>query len=344
MTSAPELGGQLLQGVSRSFYLTLKALPHGVREPLSLAYLLARAADTMADTTRVGDDVRLECLREFGRLVQSEARDPLAEMALCERMQLDFAALQTDASEAALLQRLGDAFEAFRQAPASHQAAMRGVLGPIVHGQMRDIERFPADGQVRALSTAQELDDYTWLVAGCVGEFWTKLCAQEVTEAFSNEMPLETLVEWGIRYGKGLQLVNILRDVAKDLRMGRCYFPETELAAHGLTVTAVQAEPSLLLPLMAPWRERCREHLLCGLRYLDTVTHKRLLYATSLPLLLGVRTLAAIELADWPTLAAGVKVSRAEVSKLLVDAGFAILRKNGIRRMAEQSLGAVGPS
>ena len=63
-----ELGGKLLEGVSRSFYLTLKALPHGVREPLSLAYLLARAADTMADTAQVPTAVRSECLRQFDRL------------------------------------------------------------------------------------------------------------------------------------------------------------------------------------------------------------------------------------------------------------------------------------
>ena len=36
--------------MSRSFYLTLKALPKELREPISLAYLLARTADTIADT------------------------------------------------------------------------------------------------------------------------------------------------------------------------------------------------------------------------------------------------------------------------------------------------------
>ncbi|MCI0869448.1 MAG: squalene/phytoene synthase family protein, partial [Chloroflexi bacterium] len=43
----------LLKGVSRSFYLTLRVLPGGIREPVGLAYLLARAADTIADTTLI---------------------------------------------------------------------------------------------------------------------------------------------------------------------------------------------------------------------------------------------------------------------------------------------------
>ena len=36
----------LLKGVSRSFVLTIRALPRGLRRPIGLAYLLARASDT----------------------------------------------------------------------------------------------------------------------------------------------------------------------------------------------------------------------------------------------------------------------------------------------------------
>jgi farnesyl-diphosphate farnesyltransferase len=241
---------------------------------------------------------------------------------------------QADPHEARLLERLPEALDAFHAAPAPQQEAMRGVLGPIVRGQMLDLQRFPGDGRLRALATGAELDDYTYLVAGCVGEFWTKLCAAEAPGSFSKDVSLDQMVAWGIRYGKGLQLVNILRDPGKDLRLGRCYLPEEDLAAGGLTVAEVQAAPELLLPLFAPWRQRCREHLREGVSYLDEVTNRRLLYATALPLLLGIRTLALIEEADWPALQAGVKVSRGEVSKILVEAGVAVLRKGGIRKLA----------
>lgn len=336
MTGAEELGGKLLEGVSRSFFLTLKALPQGLREPLSLAYLLARAADTMADTASVAGPVRTECLREFDRLLQDDVRDESSEAVLCTRLRDAFVPLQEDEHEARLLLRLHEAFDAFRRSPPRQMAAMRGVLSPIVRGQLLDIGRFPTDGRVRALRSAEELDDYTWLVAGCVGEFWTKLCAGEVEGIFSPDVTLEQMIEWGIRYGKGLQLVNILRDVAKDLRMGRCYFPEDELAAHGLTLADVQADPATLIPVMQAWRERCREHLDCGLRYLDALQHKRLLFAMALPLLLGIRTLALIEKADANVLMQGVKVSRAEVGKILFEAGVASLRRGGIRKLAEK--------
>ncbi|MFM8358454.1 MAG: squalene/phytoene synthase family protein, partial [Verrucomicrobiota bacterium] len=48
--AAPDLLTSLLRDVSRSFYLTLWILPSSVRRPIGLAYLLARATDTIADT------------------------------------------------------------------------------------------------------------------------------------------------------------------------------------------------------------------------------------------------------------------------------------------------------
>ena len=44
----------VLKGVSRSFYLTMRVLPKNLREPIGLAYLLARAADTIADRKHSG--------------------------------------------------------------------------------------------------------------------------------------------------------------------------------------------------------------------------------------------------------------------------------------------------
>jgi len=336
MTGADELGGKLLEGVSRSFYLTLKALPQGLREPLSLAYLLARAADTLADTERIPEALKTECLREFDRLLQSEARDASGEAALCARLRRDFMPLQTDKNEAHLLERLHEALEALRKFPLHQFANIRSVLAPIVRGQMLDIERFPADGQLRALNKTADLDEYTWLVAGCVGKFWTKLCAEDLKDEFSSDVTTAQMIEWGTRFGKGLQLVNILRDIGKDLALGRCYFPSEELEAHGINVASVHREPSLLRPLLPKWQNLCREHLACGVDYIEAVQHKRLRFATSLPLLLGIRTLNQIESATWPERIAGVKISRADVGKVMFEAGIAVLRRGGIRRLAEK--------
>ena len=89
---------------------------------------------------------------------------------------------------------------------------------------MLDLQRFDNPHEIRALSTAADLDEYTYLVAGCVGEFWTRLCFRHVRQ-FSSRTEDEMLA-LGRRYGMALQLINVLRDAGSDLRAGRCYFPE----------------------------------------------------------------------------------------------------------------------
>ncbi|WP_166442787.1 squalene/phytoene synthase family protein [Phragmitibacter flavus] len=335
MSDEKDLGGKLLAEVSRSFYLTLKALPEGVREPLSLAYLMARAADTLADTTVVPGEVRLGCLRDFDGVVQVGAE----EQGLMARLKSEFMPLQEDEGERKLLDRLPEVVKAYRASDDVDRTMTRGVLGPIVKGQMLDIERFPQDGQVRALVTAAELDEYTWLVAGCVGEFWTKLCVAKLGASFASGTTADEMVRKGVNYGKGLQLVNILRDVAKDGRMGRCYLPLTEIEAVGLTMEEVRAKPAVLLPLTVKWRELAREYLMDGLAYVEALEMKRLRYATALPLLLGFKTLVLIERASQAEWLAGLKVPRGETTKLLFEAGIASATRNGISKLAAKCMG-----
>ena len=45
----------LLEGTSRSFFLSLKVLPKKIRRQIGLTYLLARLADTIADS-KVGEN------------------------------------------------------------------------------------------------------------------------------------------------------------------------------------------------------------------------------------------------------------------------------------------------
>jgi len=52
----------LLKRVSRSFYLSLAILPRSLRAPVGLAYLFARAADTIADTRLISREARLHHL------------------------------------------------------------------------------------------------------------------------------------------------------------------------------------------------------------------------------------------------------------------------------------------
>ncbi len=313
------LGGQLLASVSRSFYLTLKALPRELREPISLAYLLARTADTIADTTAISTAVRLELLTTFDQLIQGDDDASIDTKTFTQQVRQDFATHQSDAAERALMEHTQESLAWLGTMSAGVLTHIRSVLATIISGQQADLTRFPSESKLHSLTTAAELDDYTYRVAGCVGEFWTRLCFSEMNGVFApNTLPDEAIT-LGIRFGKGLQLVNILRDIGKDAKLGRCYLPADEWSARGLTLDQIQRDPTCLRPVWQQWFEDAAEHLRAGLRYLQLLQHSKLRYATALPLILGVRTLAHLRKATDDQLRAGVKVSRLDVAKVLLD-------------------------
>lgn len=330
-----ELGGKLLASVSRSFYLTLKALPKELREPISLAYLLARTADTIADTAAAPEAVRLECLQAFDQLVQSPEREAEAERALVTVLNQAFAPHQTDEAERRLMEKTDLALAWLRTMSGASRKAITEVLERIIAGQQLDIQRFPADGRVRALANAEALEDYTWRVAGCVGEFWTRLCATELNEAFLPGVGEEQRVADGVRMGKALQLINILRDVGKDFRLGRCYLPEDELERAGLPgLEALVEGGDAVRGVWDKWAAEAEGHLEAGLRYVCALAHGKLRYATALPLLLAYATLEKLRAARWTELWAGVKISRLEVARLLAETLVANRSAAGIEKMA----------
>lgn len=325
-----ELGGQLLASVSRSFYLTLKALPRELREPISLAYLLARTADTIADTASVPAQVRIECLNDFESLVQSSNDE--VKTRLSSRVATDFVSRQTDDAERRLMERFTDGLAWLATMRGAGLAAIQQVLQRIIHGQRLDIQRFPSDGTLRCLSTDAELDEYTWLVAGCVGEFWTEMCAIERPDSFASAVTTEQMKLWGARFGKGLQLINILRDLGEDLRDGRCYLP-------GFSAQDIQQDNRLLLPAWKHWLSICRDHLVCGLSYVQNLTDGKLRYATALPLLIGVKTLARMEKTSWETMLQGVKISRFDVAMILAEAALACRSPEGVAKLYNKLAG-----
>ena len=210
--------GPLLKGVSRSFYLTLSVLPAGMRDPVGVAYLLARAADTIADTSLIPPEQRLELLLSLRASVNGTTTDD----ASIRRIAVEVANQQTQSDEKVLLESLDDALAVLAQLDDADRAAVRGIVTTLTEGMEFDLRTFPDErsGRVAALRTLDDLDRYTYLVAGCVGEFWTKMTYAHVPGALNGDPA--TLMENGVRFGKALQMVNVLRDCGKDLRIGRC--------------------------------------------------------------------------------------------------------------------------
>lgn len=304
----------LLRGVSRSFFLTVKVLPAKVREPVGVAYLLARAADTIADTDVLPVEERLEtlrCLRD--RIVSHHHR----------RLELEtLAANQASAAEQELLQVVESLMHYVDCTPPETRDPIRNVLETIISGQELDLERFGAAGGDRllALQTEAELDDYTFRVAGCVGEFWTKITRIHLFPTYW--IDFKELVARSVRFGKGLQLVNILRDLPRDLRLGRCYLPELTLREHGLIPEDLldPANGARFRPLYTRYLLKAEDHLAVGWQYTGALPYRqmRLRLACAWPILIGVRTLGLLRVGNILDPEHRIKISRREVRSIML--------------------------
>ena len=310
-----DLGGELLASVSRSFSLTIRLLPQALRAPISVGYLLARAQDTIADTASIPAAKRLESLRALQEMIKA-GRD--AE--LLRPIQKAFGG-QKHAGEGDLLKKLDRCLVWLEAQPPADLWDLRRTLARIGYGQELDLVRFgeATGAEPKPLATVGELGDYTYFVAGCVGELWTRLCERHLPAGWS-ALPFNEMLSLGKRFGQGLQMVNILRDLPADLAQGRCYLPADLLAQHGLTVADLLTEPARARPLLESLRQTALEHLDAGWRYVRALKPGKLRYACSLPILIGLETLALLARQSPLETEDRIKMSRTSLRGLMASA------------------------
>lgn len=230
LSSKHELLRDLLKRVSRLFYTTLVVVPANVRDQVGLAYLFARAADTIADTELIDRPRRLGFLNRLREQFVRESIDWTEVRAIQEVV----GPLQQDSAERILLERLDECFRLFLDFSSDDRQRIQRLMTTLTEGMDMDLSVFPGASvaDLTALKTPDDLDRYTYHVAGCVGEFWTDLmCAHRKALANWN---IQQMSDVGVRFGKGLQLTNIVKDIAHDLQKGRCYIPEMMLDEAGL--------------------------------------------------------------------------------------------------------------
>ncbi|HEX3204393.1 MAG TPA: phytoene/squalene synthase family protein [Nitrospiraceae bacterium] len=287
----------ILKRVSRSFYLTIKAVPASVRDQIGVAYLFARAADTIADTDVIERSRRLVLLKEFKAQFAGEHVD----FPSVQSMQSLLVPHQATPGERSLLSHLTECFHVYESFSPADRARLRRLLQTLTNGMEMDLTVFPGDSSkdVTALATMEDLDRYTYYVAGCVGEFWTAMmCAHLPSLAHWN---VAEMAQVGVRFGKGLQLTNIIKDLSRDLKRGRCYVPAPMLTRIGL-------EPSALLdpgnrhrfrPVLLDLLRMAREHLDQGWLYTMAIPRRelRLRLACMWPILFAGETLRLVSFA-----------------------------------------------
>ena len=127
----------------------------------------------------------------------------------------------------------------------------------------------------------------------------------------------------GVRFGKGLQLTNIVKDIARDLHNGRCYVPESLLTEAGLKPADLLIEANLprfrpvldQLIRLAPWNTWIE-----GWVYTMSipVSEIRQRLACIWPIILAGETLKRVAMAaDLLNPAVNVKVPRSVVYRVM---------------------------
>ena len=317
VTERHDLLGDQLKGVSRSFYLTLRVLPKGLREPIGLAYLLARAADTIADTRLLPPEQRLEYLLLLRRQVQGAV-----DTQELQGMNAALTGGQSTPRDRELLNSVPQALAMLQECPDADRDLIRRVVVNLTQGMEMDLTTFPAEdsGHISTLDTSAGLDNHLYHAAGCVGEFWTAITMAHAP-ALRRWDP-QAMSEAGVRFGKALQLTNVLRDVPKDLRMGRCYLPKAELDQIGVAPEELldPAAGPRARPLLAEGIELALGHYAAAEEYLLAIPRRclRLRLAALWPVIIGLATLAKLAgNPRWLDPAYPTRVSRGWVYRMM---------------------------
>lgn len=329
----------VLKQVSRSFYLSIRVLPIKMRKPVAIAYLLARAADSIADNDQLSFQQRLLFLQKLLEALTINDVGKVTELAN------SLTAHISDINEKKLMEKLSVIIQLYFSLPNNDKFLVLDVVKTLIDGMKMDLDTFNHSGVITALNDHVTLDKYTYLVAGCVGEFWTKIALTHLPEVSHwNE---NTQTQLGIKFGKALQLTNILRDIAKDAKMERCYLPFELLKQHNLSTEMLRDKKN-----DNEFRPIVFQHLAQTLTYFEAAetyllntprTSIRLRLASLWPILIGLKTLELISNNEnFLDINKNIKVQRNWVYKMLFRSCFTIhsntLVRNWIQKIRKNIL------
>ena len=321
----------ILEGTSRSFYLSLKELPREIRKQVSLLYMLARTSDTIADSEGGEPENLLQALESYNEFTQGNSEEAPDLEELSE--------FQSNISEGLLLKNVGKVASNISQFSESDQKSIRNCLGIIIGGQILDLKRFSSGvNGIPSIEENDELDDYAYRVAGSVGEFWTQMSLDHLFK-IKEENEAE-IFENGVRFGKALQMINILRDIPADLELGRCYIPRRSLDEHGMSPSDLldSSKMESFRPLYNEYLDLTDQHLDSAVQYIEMLPHSqfRLRGSCMLPVIIGKKTVSLLRGRNVLDPEKKVKISRSEVKEVVKKVIMAVPFKGSSKRLLRE--------
>lgn len=243
---------RVLKETSRTFYIPITFLKKDLKTAVANAYLIMRALDEIEDneSEQVTIEIKHAILMEVSELLKAEEFDNERYLALLEPYKQFM-------PEVTL--RMKDWIDLV---PTGAKKIVNDAASEMAFGMAKWAK---ANWQVH---TREDLDEYTYYVAGLVGVM--------LSDLWEWDSGVKTDRELAIGYGRGLQAVNILRNREEDMETrGVSFVPD------GWT------QKELF--------EYTEENLEKAYKYMEDINKRSILLFCRLPLALAHRTLKAIQ-------------------------------------------------
>jgi farnesyl-diphosphate farnesyltransferase len=227
--SAAALQAYLLQGVSRTFALTIPQLPAGLREAVANGYLLCRIVDTIEDDSTLSAEQKRQFAQQYVQVLdgESDARTFASNLA----------PLLSDTilhAEHELVLLTPEVVRITHSLPEPHREALTGCVRVMAKGMIYYQDLDTSSG----LATLVEMETYCYHVAGVVGEMLGKLFCDYSPQIETRRNELMSLSSI---FGQGLQMTNILKDIWDDHARGVCWLPQDIFSKYGFDLSNLAA-------------------------------------------------------------------------------------------------------
>jgi len=219
----------ILQGVSRTFALTIPQLPPRLRDVVGNAYLLCRIADTIEDDRDLPADSKRTHSECFVEVVKGNT-DAAGFSAGLTPLLSDAAT----ADEKDLVRNTATVVRLTHSFNPRQRAALERCVRIMAEGMIRYQEGETLEG----LPDQAAMDEYCYYVAGVVGEMLTELFCDYSDEINRHH---DDLMRLAVSFGQGLQMTNILKDIWDDHARGACWLPADVFRQHGFDLGSMKA-------------------------------------------------------------------------------------------------------
>ena len=295
----------ILQGVSRTFALTIPQLPHPLSVVVSNAYLLCRIADTIEDDRDMPFSSKKKFSESFIAVVAAqEDAQTFAE---------NLTPLLSDSASADEKDLIKNTQSVIR-ITHSFNPRQRQALERCIRLMADGMSRYQESNVQNGLVDQRDMDSYCYYVAGVVGEMLTELFCDYSAELNQHH---DEMMKLAVSFGQGLQMTNILKDIWEDQQRQMCWLPSDLFEQYGLDLADLAAAKNTpgFKKALSQLIGLARSHLANALRYTLMIPKEEVGMRRFCLWALGMALLTLRKIHDNPEFNAGrqVKISRKSV-------------------------------